>query len=63
MPSQGEIVLVPVPFADLSSQRRRPVIVISNDQYNTQREDVVVVAMTSNLTPSPHFSPPFRVSL
>jgi mRNA interferase MazF len=52
MPSQGDIVLIPVPFTDLSSSRRRPVIVISNDQYNSRMEDVVVVAMTSNLTPS-----------
>ena len=31
MPHQGDIVLIPVPFTDLSSQKRRPVIVISND--------------------------------
>ena len=54
MPSQGDIVLIPVPFTDLSSQRRRPVIVISNDQYNQTMEDMVVVAMTSNLTPGPY---------
>jgi len=33
MPSQGGIVLIPVPFSDLSSTRRRPVIVLSNDHY------------------------------
>lgn len=48
MPSQGDIVLIPVPFTDLASARRRPVIVISNDQYNATTADVVVVAMTSN---------------
>jgi mRNA interferase MazF len=48
--NQGEIVLVPVPFTDLSSSRRRPVIVLSNDAYNANTADVVVVAMTSNLT-------------
>ena len=54
MPDQREIVLIPVPFTDLSSQRRRPVIIISNDQYNGAREDMVVVAMTSNLTQAPY---------
>ena len=48
MPNQGDIVLIPIPFTDLSSQKRRPVIVISNDSYNQTTADVVVVAMTSN---------------
>ncbi|HEY7326137.1 MAG TPA: type II toxin-antitoxin system PemK/MazF family toxin [Gemmataceae bacterium] len=46
MPSQRDIVLVPVPFTDLSSTRRRPVIVLSNDAYNRSTTDMVVVAMT-----------------
>jgi mRNA interferase MazF len=48
MPEQGDIVLIPIPFTDLSSQKRRPVIVISNDTYNRKTTDIVVVAMTSN---------------
>ena len=48
MPKQGDILLIPIPFTDLSSQKRRPVIVISNDQYNRKTSDIVVVAMTSN---------------
>ncbi len=43
MPDQGDIVLIPVPFTDLSSQKRRPVIVISNDIYNRISADVIVV--------------------
>jgi len=54
MPKQGDIVLVPVPFADLSSARRRPVIVISSDAYQSATSDMVVVAMTSNLTTTPY---------
>ena len=49
MPDQRDIVLVPIPFTDLTSKRRRPVVVISNDKYNHNKDDVVVVAMTSNL--------------
>ncbi len=44
MPKQRDIVLVPIPFTDLSSTRRRPVIVISNDEYNRTTADVVVEA-------------------
>ncbi len=47
-PEQGNIVLIPVPFTDLSSKKRRPVVVISNDAYNRKTQDIVVVAMTSN---------------
>jgi mRNA interferase MazF len=54
MPSQGDIVLIPIPFADLTSTQRRPVIVVSNDQYHASTQDMVVVGMTSNLAPSPY---------
>ena len=49
MHKQGEMVLIPVPFSDLQSKRRRPVIIISNELYNQKTEDIVVVAVTSNL--------------
>src|SRR3954453_12392015 len=58
-PEQGEIVLIPVPFTDLSSQKRRPVIVIAKDAYNGLARDVVVVAMTSSPAAAP-FS--FRIT-
>jgi mRNA interferase MazF len=48
MPEQGDILLVPIPFTDLLSQKRRPVIVVSNNAYNQKTTDLVVVAMTSN---------------
>lgn len=54
MPDQGDIVLIPIPFTDLSSRKRRPVIVISNDSYHTATTDMVVVAMTSNPAPAPY---------
>jgi mRNA interferase MazF len=51
-PEQGDIVLIPIPFTDLSSQKRRPVIVVSNNLYNRKTTDVVVVALTSNPQPT-----------
>ena len=53
-PTQGDIVLVPVPFTDLTSHRRRPVVVVANDAYQAATEDFICVAMTSNLKDEPH---------
>jgi mRNA interferase MazF len=50
-PEQGDILLIPVPFTDLSSQKQRPVVVISNNAYNRKTDDVIVVALTSNPAP------------
>ena len=52
-PRQGDIVLIPVPFTDLSSRKRRPVIVVSSSTYNSVGPDMIVVAMTSNPSPTP----------
>ncbi len=49
MYKQREILIIPIPYTDLSSQKKRPVVVISNDHYNNLMEDIVVVAMTSNV--------------
>jgi mRNA interferase MazF len=54
MPEQGDIVLVPVPFTDLSSIKRRPVIVISKNEYQHTTADMLVVAMTSNPVTAPY---------
>ena len=54
MPKQGEIVLIPVPFTNLTSNKRRPVIIISNDEYNQTTADMVVTAMTSTPARGPY---------
>ncbi len=46
---QGEVVLIPVPFSDLTATKKRPVLVISNDSYNSGSQDILVAAITSNL--------------
>jgi len=43
MYDQREIVLVPFPYSDLSSIKRRPVFIVSNNDYNTTHNDVVVL--------------------
>jgi len=49
MYNQGDILLVPVPFTDLSSQKKRPVLVLSNNLYNKIADDILVAAVTSNI--------------
>ena len=49
-PRQGEIWLVPFPFTDLESVKRRPGLVISGDHLNEGGADVILVAVTSNLS-------------
>ncbi|MEQ6390899.1 type II toxin-antitoxin system PemK/MazF family toxin [Bacillaceae bacterium S4-13-58] len=49
MYKQGDIVLLPVPFSDLTNRKQRPVLVISSNSYNEVTHDIVVVAITSQL--------------
>ncbi|WP_242843582.1 type II toxin-antitoxin system PemK/MazF family toxin [Thermincola ferriacetica] len=34
----------------MTSNKKRPVLVLSNNNYNSKTEDIVVAAITSNLT-------------
>lgn len=50
MYKQGDILLIPIPFTDLTSSKKRPVLVLSNEDYNCKTEDIIVAAITSNIT-------------
>jgi len=49
MYKQGDIVLIPFPFSDLSSTKLRPVLVLSNAEYNRSQHDILTAAITSNV--------------
>lgn len=49
MYKQEDILLIPIPFTDLTTTKQRPVLVLSNTQYNQNTEDIVVAAITSQL--------------
>ncbi len=57
---QGEIVVVPFTYSDLSGSKRRPVLVVSNNLYNNSFLDVVVVAMTSRTEKADIYSLPLE---
>jgi mRNA interferase MazF len=43
-----DIILVPFPFTDLSSAKRRPALIVSPDSYNVGK-DVVITYVTSQI--------------
>ncbi len=47
--SFGDVVLVPFPFTDQSGTKKRPAVVLSSAGYNTQRRDIVIMAITSQV--------------
>ena len=50
MYEQRDILLIPIPFSDLTTNKQRPVLVLSNSQYNKKTDDIIVAAITSNLS-------------
>ena len=47
--SFGDLVLVPFPFTDQTGIKKRPAIVVSSEAYQSQRPDVVLMAVTSQI--------------
>ncbi len=45
----GDIVLVPFPFTDQTTTKKRPAVVVSSDKYNSGRSDLIIMAITSRL--------------
>ncbi|MBX9641193.1 MAG: type II toxin-antitoxin system PemK/MazF family toxin, partial [Mycobacteriaceae bacterium] len=40
--SFGDVVLVPFPFTDQSTSKKRPAVVVSSDAYHQARPDLVI---------------------
>jgi mRNA interferase MazF len=51
----GAVVLVPFPFTDQATVKRRPAVVVSSASYNASRPDVILMAITSQLRASAAF--------
>lgn len=56
----GDVVLVPFPFTDQSTAKKRPAIVVSSQIYNSERPDVIIMAVTSQVRAANAFDIPIQ---
>jgi|SRR5690348_7306280 mRNA-degrading endonuclease toxin of MazEF toxin-antitoxin module len=47
--SQGEVVLTPFPITSPKSTKRRPAVVISSNWFNANRDDRLLLGVTSHI--------------
>jgi mRNA interferase MazF len=48
--SFGDVVLVPFPFTNQSTTKKRPAVVVSSGDYNKARPDIILMAITGHLS-------------
>ena len=48
----GDLVLVPFPFTNQSTTKRRPAVVVSSTAYHRERADLIILAVTSQARPA-----------
>lgn len=48
----GDVVLVPFPFTDQTTTKKRPAVVVSSQTYHRTRSDLILMAITSQTRPS-----------
>lgn len=51
----GDVVLVPFPFTDQTTTKKRPAVIVSSVEYQRERSDVVLIAVTSQANPATSF--------
>lgn len=47
---RGDVWLVKYPYTDLTATKVRPAIVCSTDAYHVEQPDIIVAAVTSNIS-------------
>lgn len=47
--NRGDVVLIPFPFTDLSTVKQRPALIISSLNFNNSHDDVIAMAITSQI--------------
>ncbi len=47
--SRGDVVLVKFLFSDEKGIKLRPALIVSNEDYNASRQEIIMAAITSNV--------------
>ena len=40
--NKGDVILVPFPFSDQTTAKKRPAVIVSSDTYNNISQDIVI---------------------
>jgi len=51
----GDVVLVPFPFTNQITTKKRPAVIVSSNDYQRERFDLVLIAITSQSNPVTSF--------
>lgn len=51
----GDVVLVPFPFTDQTTTKKRPSVIVSSADYQRERSDLILIAVTSQSNPTSSF--------
>ncbi|MHB9099406.1 MAG: type II toxin-antitoxin system PemK/MazF family toxin [Syntrophales bacterium] len=51
----SDVILIPFPFTDQITTKRRPAVVVSSTAYHHNRPDLILMAITSQIKPYPSF--------
>ena len=49
----GDVIVVPFPFTDQTTTKKRPAVVVSSEAYHRERPDLILMAITSQVRPTP----------
>ena len=49
----GDVVLIPFPFTNQTTTKRRPAVVVSSTTYHRNHPDLILMAITGQIRPSP----------
>jgi mRNA interferase MazF len=51
----GDVILIPFPFTDQTTSKKRPAVVVSSAAYHRERRDLIIMAVTSQVKPAAAF--------